>query len=71
MGAAPFGALVVLLDEAAAADPPRADALDLHKQAEKVGSPTAKAELVVDEPLRGHFRRKALIRMSYCWASRE
>jgi hypothetical protein len=57
--------LVVLLDEAPAADLIGAEPLELGLQAKQVQPPAAETELVVD-----YFRRNALIRTSYCWASR-
>jgi len=65
-------ALVVLLDEAATGDRPVVGSFHLEHQAEQVRAPAAEALLVVDEGHRPapYFRRKALIRTSYCWASR-
>jgi hypothetical protein len=71
MGRSALWTLVVLLNEAATTHVVLGDPLDLHQQPEQVRPPTPEAELVVDEPLRAHFNRKALIRMSYCCASRE
>jgi hypothetical protein len=61
-----LGALVVLLDEAPAADLIGAGRLELYLQPEQVQPATAETEVVV----LGYFRRNALIRTSYCWASR-
>ncbi len=74
MGAAAVRPLMVLLDEAAAGDRARGDFLDLQQQSEKVGATAPKAQLVVAQRqarASGYFRRNALIRTSYCWASRE
>ena len=65
VGEADVGPLVVLLDEAPAADLIGAEPLELCLQAKQVQPPAAETELVVD-----YFRRNALIRTSYCWASR-
>jgi hypothetical protein len=67
MGVAVIGALMVLLDEAPPADDARSGLLGVEQQAEEVRPPAPEAELVVDEH---YFKRKALIRTSYCWASR-
>ncbi len=58
--------LVVLLDEAAPGDRAQPRPLELCLQAEQIQPPAAEAQLVV----LGYFRRNALIRTSYCCASR-
>jgi hypothetical protein len=51
------GALVVLLDESAAAHSPVRGPLDVDQQPEQVRATASEAQLVVDEPFRGHFKR--------------
>ena len=58
--------LMVLLDEAAPGDLARAGPLELGQQPEEIQPPAAEAEIVVLD----YFSRNALIRTSYCWASR-
>src|SRR5205807_7818475 len=71
MRPAGLGTLVVLLEEAPSRDPALARGLQVGQQAEQVRPPAAEAELVVAEGQRPYFKRNALIRTSYCWASRE
>jgi hypothetical protein len=75
VGAAAVCPLAVLLDEAATGDRARGDFLDLQQQPEEIGPTTPEALLVVNQrhaPARpGYFSRNALMRTSYCWASRE
>jgi len=75
VGAAAVGSLMVLLDEATAGDRARGDFLDLQQQSEKIGTTAPEAQVVVPQRYLprppGYFRRNALIRTSYCWASRE
>jgi len=74
VGAAAVGSLMVLLDEAAAGDRARSDFLDLQQQSEKIGTTAPEAQFVVQQRHarpESYFRRNALMRTSYCWASRE
>ena len=75
VGEAAFGPLMVLLDEAAPGDRagrrPRSTS---SSSPNRFVPPAPEAQLVVDERharAPAYFRRNALIRTSYCWASRE
>jgi hypothetical protein len=57
VGGPAYGALWSLLDESAAAHLSVPGPLDVHQQPEQVRAIASEAQLVVDEPLRRHFKR--------------